>query len=290
MLRVSGVTALVVTLTGTMAADLQQVASSDPPALAFEAASVKRAPADAGALDQLPADISSSGNRWSARNATISMLLMTLDNLSMEQIVGGPSWLHTERFDIIATAGEAGPDAHLTQMARQLLVDRFRLRTHIEQRPFNAYALVLARPDGRLGPGLRPNAPCTARAEARARGVPPPPVTPGPPPQCGRASMRTVEGVRQLRMTGQPIANLLTLTGARAALGGLVVDRTGLTGTFDIDIDYVPLSVLTTSGDTAQLGSSVVAAVEGQLGLTFERRREMMDVLVIDNLEMPEAD
>ena len=91
-------------------------------------------------------------------------------------------------------------------------------------------------------------------------------------------------------MTGQPIANLLTLTGARAALGGLVVDRTGLTGTFDIDIDYVPLSVLTTSGDTAQLGSSVVAAVEGQLGLTFERRREMMDVLVIDNLEMPEAD
>jgi uncharacterized protein (TIGR03435 family) len=91
-------------------------------------------------------------------------------------------------------------------------------------------------------------------------------------------------------MTGQPIANMLTLSGARAAVGGIVLDRTSLTGAFDIDIDFVPQSVLMAAGRTPPNGPSLMTAVQDQLWLRFERRQEVVDVLVIDHVEMPLPD
>ena len=76
-----------------------------------------------------------------------------------DQLIGGPSWIATDRFDIAGKAGEAarqnmGPNT-LPAMLRSLLSDRFRLRAHNDTRNLPAFALVLARPDGKPGLQLR---------------------------------------------------------------------------------------------------------------------------------------
>jgi len=81
------------------------------------------------------------------------------------RIVGGPAWVGTERFDILAQM-ETGPtgqvrsdDVAMPSMIRHLLTDRFGLVVHAGTREMPVYALVKARPDGRLGPGLRLSTP-----------------------------------------------------------------------------------------------------------------------------------
>src|SRR4029453_156201 len=82
--------------------------------------------------------------------------------LPVYRVVGGPGWIDSDRFDIDARAstdltdlpGQPGWSAHGQQMLRVLLAERFRLAAHQETRDVPSYALVEARSDGRLGPGL----------------------------------------------------------------------------------------------------------------------------------------
>jgi uncharacterized protein (TIGR03435 family) len=105
------------------------------------------------------------------------------------EIVGGPSWIDSERFDIVATM-EPSPDvdssglpAGLVVMLRSLVEDRFRVKTHNEQREALIYALVLARSDKRTGAGLRTVADeCAESMKALTSGKPVPPR--GGPPPC----------------------------------------------------------------------------------------------------------
>jgi uncharacterized protein (TIGR03435 family) len=83
-------------------------------------------------------------------------------------------------------------------------------------------------------------------------------------------------------MSGQSIQTLLTITGARTVLGLEIVDQTGLTGRFDIDLDYV--------GQSTSTGPALVTAFREQLGLKFEKREEVLDVVVIDHVEPPTPD
>src|SRR6185503_18225879 len=91
------------------------------------------------------------------------------------RIVGGPSWIDTDRFDITAKAAAPTSPAQLTLMLRTLLADRFKLAAHTEMRDDSIYALVMARSDGRLGPNLHPAAAdcATLRAAAPAGGAQP---------------------------------------------------------------------------------------------------------------------
>ena len=102
---------------------------------------------------------------------------------------GGPSWIDSERFDVLAKAeGDLprGPDSPLPSMIRALLAERFNLVVHTEKRDLPIYALVIARTDRRTGPQIKPSAfDCSA---GRGRGAPPPPPpapVPGERPQCG---------------------------------------------------------------------------------------------------------
>jgi uncharacterized protein (TIGR03435 family) len=88
-------------------------------------------------------------------------------------------------------------------------------------------------------------------------------------------------------LRNQALPAIVQVTAAAAMLGGSVVDRTGLTGTFDIDLDYVPGWVLLGDAPPPD-GVPLVTAFEEQLGLTFERIEEPMDVLVIDHVERPD--
>jgi uncharacterized protein (TIGR03435 family) len=148
---------------------------------------------------------------------------------------------------------------------------------------------VVARADGRLGPGLRkPAIDCEARAEARkkamAAGEPPPaPPTPGQRMECGLQTRR-MNGVQRVTGSGTPITDVIY--GIEQTLGRPVIDRTGLTGRFDIDLEFAGTGPLT-AADTPDAPASVFTAVQEQLGLKLEARKERMTVLVIEQAEMP---
>jgi uncharacterized protein (TIGR03435 family) len=261
------------------------------PLVAFDVASVKRgSPRDPANPFPVTAGEFSPGGRWSAQNATLLLILQATYSLPAERIVGGPSWLDTQLFDISAKAAGDAPREQIVLMVKQLLADRFRYQAHLEGRQMAVFALVPVRGDGQLGPGLRPNTNCDLPADAREENAVPPKLGAAAPPRCGLARITRVNGVNHLQAVGQTIQVMLAVTSAKYALGLLIVDRTGLTGRFDIDLDYVPQSVAMASGQTASTGPMLVTAIQEQLGLKFERREEMLDVLVIDHAEMPTPD
>ena len=121
--------------------------------LRFEAASIKtnRSGDAGGGLRLLP-------ERLDAVNVPAWMLVMDAYELRPYQLVGGPGWLQQDKFDVRATTGPGASRADVSLMLRTLLSERFALSVHEEQRDVRGYALVRARGDGKLGPGLTP--PC----------------------------------------------------------------------------------------------------------------------------------
>ena len=202
------------------------------------------------------------------------------------RIEGLPDWARTTFFDINAQAGRQPEIEERPAYYRGLLVDRFKLAAHVEQREMDVYTLTLARGDGRLGPNLRRSAVnCDAVIEAARQrnlaGERLAPPTPGVRPTCG-----AVGGVASL--TGGAV-QLTILTGMLAgALGRPVVDETGLTGRFDIDFKAAPPQAGPgVAGSPLAELPSVFTAVDEQLGLKLVPGRASIDVLVIDRLEMP---
>jgi uncharacterized protein (TIGR03435 family) len=175
-------------------------------------------------------------------------------------------------------------------MVQALLADRFKLVVHRETREMPTYALVLAREDERLGPQLKVSTvDCSPGAR---RGLPPPP-PPGPNerPPCG---MRMAPG--SIMSGGTALSQLATTLSN--SVGRMVVDKTGLTDRFDIDLKWTPDGMAAGGGlgipggapppvpvDTS--GPSIFAALQEQLGLKLESERGPVEVLVIDSVEHP---
>ena len=230
------------------------------------------------------------GGQLIVTNYTLRNIVRNAYGLQNFQIVGGPDWFDLDRFDIVAkAAGDASP-AQMIQMVRTLLADRFKMAVHTETRELPIYALVMARDDRRPGPQLRPAAvDCAALAAARGRGAPPPaPTPPGERPMCG---MRTVPGRMMAGGYALPdvARNLAPFTGR------MVVDKTGLAGTFDLDLtwtpDQIPQGPLPPGvAPIDPNGPSIFTAVQEQLGLKLDSQRGPVDVLVIDRAERPTAD
>jgi uncharacterized protein (TIGR03435 family) len=276
-----------------------QSPAATPPAAtpAFAVASIKpSAPTTPGSPVFLAAG-ARPGGQWLSQNATMQMILRAAyPAFSLQgQIAGGPEWFNTARFDINAKAEGDPPRDVMTEMLKQLLADRFKFKAHTESRDVDVYALVLARADGRLGPGLRTAAlDCQAiaaeRKKAVAAGTPPAPVAPPAPPkpgerpQCGMM-MGSMNGVQTLATSGTAISSVATAI--QSTVGRPVLDRTGLTGSFDIDLVYAGSPQLATTADQSNAPASVFTAVQEQLGLKLESRKEKMDVLVIDQVELP---
>src|SRR5688572_2683941 len=143
----------------------QQPASSP----AFEVASIR---ANTSAETRSSSAVQ-PGGRYTATNVTLRQLVRSAYGVQHDsQLVGGPTWTNTERFDIVAKAeGSPSTDALRDQarlMLRTLLADRFTLMLHRETRELPIYALVVARADGKLGTQLHPStvAACSARTRS----------------------------------------------------------------------------------------------------------------------------
>jgi uncharacterized protein (TIGR03435 family) len=195
----------------------------------------------------------------------------------VQEIVGGPEWINTERFDIEGRIDGAPTQPQMLEMLRTLLADRFKLVVHKEVRQMPAFALAVARADGRPGPQLRRTDPCLA---------PPPNPDPRPAtsPRCGGFSIGNGS------LTGRGV----TMTQLAAELpsateGRHVVDRTGLAGAFDVNVTW-NADALNPAVESVNTAPSIFAAIQEQLGLRLEPITAPIDVIVIDRAERPAAD
>ena len=264
-------------------------AQAQPPPVAFEVASIRPTPPNPPVTTMgapLP------GGRWSPRNVTVLMIVSRAypEYALRGMIVGGPDWVAERHFDIDARAAGTPTPAQYTQMIRQLLVDRFKLKTHIEPRPLDVYSLVLARTDGRLGPRLRPaSSECTAELEAArererawlAGSVALPTAEPRPPCNArvsGNNGMMRISGGRSMN---ELAGELRSWTGLK------VVDQTGLRGDYEADLEFDRRATSSVAVNPDSSKPSIFTAVQEQLGLRLQRSREPVDVLVIDAIEMP---
>jgi len=208
------------------------------------------------------------------------------------QLVGGPSWISNDRFDMVAkiegdapppTLPGVEPDAFMIAM-RTLLADRFKLKVHHEQREMDIYALVPAKPANGPGAGLKQSTTdCEALVQAATRGGLTRPAS--GTPVCG---LWGTPG--EIRMGGFPLS--LLANALSRMTGRMVIDRTGLTGNWDLTLTFAeqrsqPGVDLPASDPSAP---SIFTALREQLGLKLESTKGPVDVVVIDSVERPPPD
>jgi uncharacterized protein (TIGR03435 family) len=278
---------------GTMSIAIAQETSAP----AFEVATVKRNTSSPGnsLMRRLP------GGRLTATNMPVRPMITFAYELAQYQLVGGPSWLTTDAFDIVAKMeGDPAPVAPGTGTTdpmrlalRSLLADRFKLKAHRETREMDIFALVMAKPGGAPGPSLKPStADCAAQAAAARRGGPPP--GPPGPPAAGSPFCGIFGGPGRLRFGGLPASQLAQAFSGQA--GRMVVDRTGLTGSWDFELTYAAEGRGGPGGGGPDVPApdpnapSFFTAIQEQLGLKLESTKGPVDVLVIDAIEKPVDD
>jgi uncharacterized protein (TIGR03435 family) len=214
-----------------------------------------------------------------------------------------PSWVtggfdvSADRFDITARSNGLPTKEQMRLMMQALLADRFKLIVHHETRQAPIFALVLTRP-GQTGAELVPHPPndaCAVEPAVEAGDstpiVPARRSAPGQLPRvCGVIAHLATDAIGHIRFGGRGVmldllaSSLPTMTGM-AVLPRPVVDETGLNGTFDFTLDWVP--EFNAPSDAS--GPNFREGLKEQLGLKLEPRQGPVDILVIDRVEHPSA-
>jgi uncharacterized protein (TIGR03435 family) len=224
---------------------------------AFEVATVK--PADSGPKSGRYI-VMQGTNRFVEKDYTLKLLIAAAYDLNPRTISGGPAWLSDDHYDIVAvTPGEVRPNHD----------ERFKLTFHREQKVFSIYELQVAKG----GPKLK-----------QTVSQPEDPAVVGP----------GVVYPQRIVLPGRnaTMGNFVSLL-QRAILDRPVVDKTGLSGRYDFDLEWAP--------DETQFGGAVppasaaapslplFEAIQQQLGLKLEATKGPVDALVVDAAERPTA-
>jgi uncharacterized protein (TIGR03435 family) len=254
---------------GTAAQDpAAQAPAARPRFEAFEVATIK--PVELG---QAPGRYikMESNNRFIEKAYTLKLLIAAAYDLNPKTVSGGPAWMDDSRYNIEAVTPGSTRPSHDEQMMmlRALLVERFGLKFHREDKVFSIYELQVAKG----GPKLKASASAADEPAVVGPGV----VYPQKVVLPGRNA------------TVGALASLLQ----RAILDRPVVDKTGLSGRYDFDLDWAP--------DETQFGGGVPTATEAatspplfeamqqELGLKLEPVRGPVSTLVVDQAEKPTA-
>lgn len=238
------------------------------------------------------------GGRITITNLPLRTILMQAWGGLREYQLSGvlPAWMTSDRFTINAKAETNAPRDQVMLMLRAVLVDRFKLKYHVEKKEMQAYVLTTAEPEWKPTARMKP-VDCTAGRGAK------PPATPAPirfDQPCSGSTMLSTNGLQARGVTMTSFVSLLSSIGQL----GVVHDKTGLTGTYQIDLDASPTALLRSlssslaslqGGNSENLlpnvaeGRSLSAAVS-DLGLKLTRQKEMVDVLVIESVSQPDED
>jgi uncharacterized protein (TIGR03435 family) len=214
---------------------------------AFEVVSVK--PADPAAVGRFT---SGAYDGFRGRNLRLIDLIMNAWQLNREQVAGGPNWLETLGWDIDARGPAGASPAQVPAMMKTMLADRFALGVHWESRTLSVYALEVEKNGLKLrkGDGLG-----------------------------GVATGRTL--IRDRSATMPELASQLS-----SYLGRHVVDKSGITGQYAVELSFAPVEPNVIAGDSKEdTAPSIFQALREQAGLKLVSTKAPVQVLVIDHAE-----
>jgi uncharacterized protein (TIGR03435 family) len=208
------------------------------------------------------------------------------------QVVGGPAWMDSTRYDVVAKpAGDPPRSEMYGPMLQSLLEDRFRLRVHRETKEGPVYLLTLEK----NGPKLRatPEGACVVADIDHPRDA-----GKSSTLACGEVKISRGGPVVTVDIPGATIANLCSQL--NLVMDREVIDRTGIAGRFDIHLEVTPddLQPKFVAGraieqqpqltaENADAGPSISTALQQQLGLKLERGRGPVPVIIVDHIERP---
>lgn len=255
-----------------------QVTPAPAPLLSFEVADVRIAkPGGRPNVDFQP------GGRLVANSLSMKQLIAAAWKVDEKWVTGGPPWLDTERYDIVAKAPHAATENEVRKMVRGLLAERFHLSVHTEKKIMQVYALEV----DKKGSKLQESAKDDSESDCKFKSTPP--TTDGPVVRSFACKTVSMDELAE------------TLPGmAPAYVDQPVVNLTGLEGRYDFTLAWTPRrgpgAARAKTGD----GPAVAGAAPGdslpiegitvfeavrKLGLKLEGRKLPVDVIVIDKVE-----
>ena len=188
-------------------------------------------------------------------NITAGAMIRHAFGVRASQVEGAPGWIDTDKYDLQATTGTTKDlnDIELRPYWESMLASRFRMRYHRETKEMQIYSLTVAKG----GPRLTEN-------------------TAG-----GDTDTRVTNNAQHSSLTTTHIALRAFASFLGGRLDRTVLDKTGLTGSYDVKLDWSP----DLSEDTGS--ASIFTALQDQLGLKLESGKGPVEMIVIDNLERP---
>jgi uncharacterized protein (TIGR03435 family) len=232
----------------------QAGAGRDGGKLEFDVATIKPAAPgrDGGIVRILP-----GGRTFTASNVALKYLLVTAFGVTPGQVSGGPGWVNSDGYDIEAKTSQSVSGDELMLMLRALLTDRFQLTLRNDQKVQQVYELAL----DKAGAKLRANK------------------------DGGELTLRP-DGKGQFIATNVTMAYLCWTLGRFPDAGRPVVDKTGLKGGYDFELQYTPV-FRAPDGGAADTGPSLFTALREQLGLKLESAKDPIDFYTIEHAERP---
>jgi uncharacterized protein (TIGR03435 family) len=242
-------------------------AQTAEPKPAFDVTSVKATPASAGREGGGRMGFGFGGGRGNIQvgPASLTMRNVTLKNAIRwayqvtEYQVSGPDWLDSAHFEIMGKSAAPASEEQLQLMMQTLLADRFKLAFHRQSKEFQVYVLV----PGKNGTKLQ---------ESKTD---------------GETSIQPQQASMTIAVAHMPLSQMIDML--TPILGAPVIDRTGLKGKYDLNVNMgkymAEMQTGTAGGAPPDPVSMILMAIEGEAGLKLERQKIPLDVLVIDHAE-----
>jgi len=208
------------------------------------------------------------GGRVEVRGISMLDLIAIAYGVEQAMVVGGPSWLSSDRFDIIAKAPASASEADFQPMLKALLADRFKLVAREDKKDMPVYVLTVGRNGSKLRPAANPGPPKRSRGE-------------GDP------------GLSHIKCESFTMADLIEML-PQAAFNYVdhpVVDETGLKGSYDFQLDWMGIGPYRTAKANPD-GPTPVSLFDGveKLGLKLEAQKRPQPVIVVASVnETPTA-
>jgi uncharacterized protein (TIGR03435 family) len=205
------------------------------------------------------------GGKLIMHNVPMKVMLMFAYHVRGDALTGGPAWLESDRFDIVAKAAERASPDDTRRMLQTLLAERFNLVVHTDQKVMQAYALTVAKAGPKLQPaeeGLLSEQGCRpTEGRSGEKHI-----------ACKHTTMALLaDSLQEMAPRDFPVP---------------IVDQTALAGSYNFKLDWTPTAKAADAAPPTDMpvGPTIFDAVESQLGLKLENRKLPLPVIVIDRV------